>query len=156
MKKESKYQAVVSFLKKGIESGKFPTGSRLPSIRQLSQDFHCSKDTIQRALLELRHEQSSMPNPKVATMFWNKDSTKTWKSKSLRTRQCLWWLPTLCQWNPDRPRKLSLQLLWQPRRPWGTETICPSTSFQPSPLLQARPTGSDFWHPASSLYPFSD
>ena len=57
MKKESKYQAVVSFLKKGIESGKFPTGSRLPSIRQLSQDFHCSKDTIQRALLELRHEQ---------------------------------------------------------------------------------------------------
>jgi len=50
MKKESKYQAVVSFLKKGIESGKFPTGSRLPSIRQLSQDFHCSKDTIQRAL----------------------------------------------------------------------------------------------------------
>ena len=34
MKKESKYQAVVS-LKKGIESGKFPTGSRLPSIRQL-------------------------------------------------------------------------------------------------------------------------
>ena len=64
MKKESKYQAVVSFLKKGIESGKFPTGSRLPSIRQLSQDFHCSKDTIQRALLELRHEQYLYAKPK--------------------------------------------------------------------------------------------
>lgn len=63
MKKESKYQAVVSFLKKGIESGKFPTGSRLPSIRQLSQDFHCSKDTIQRALLELRHEQYLYTKP---------------------------------------------------------------------------------------------
>ena len=63
MKKESKYQAVVSFLKNGIESGKFPTGSRLPSIRQLSQDFHCSKDTIQRALLELRHEQYLYPKP---------------------------------------------------------------------------------------------
>jgi len=63
MKKESKYQAVVSFLKKGIESGKFPTGSRLPSIRQLSQDFHCSKDTIQRALLELRHEQYLYSKP---------------------------------------------------------------------------------------------
>ena len=63
MKKESKYQAVVSFLKKGIESGKFPTGSRLPSIRQLSQDFHCSKDTIQRALLELRHEQYLYAKP---------------------------------------------------------------------------------------------
>ena len=63
MKKESKYQAVVSFLKKGIESGKFPTGSRLPSIRQLSQDFHCSKDTAQRALLELRHEQYLYAKP---------------------------------------------------------------------------------------------
>ena len=63
MKKESKYQAVVSFLKKGIESGKFPTGSRLPSIRQLSQDFYCSKDTIQRALLELRHEQYLYAKP---------------------------------------------------------------------------------------------
>ncbi|MBZ2086693.1 PLP-dependent aminotransferase family protein [Streptococcus oralis] len=63
MTKKSKYQAVVSFLKKGIESGKFPTGSRLPSIRQLSQDFHCSKDTIQRALLELRHEQYLYAKP---------------------------------------------------------------------------------------------
>lgn len=63
MKKESKYQAVISSLKKGIESGKFPTGSRLPSIRQLSQDFHCSKDTIQRALLELRHEQYLYAKP---------------------------------------------------------------------------------------------
>ncbi len=63
MKKESKYQAVVSFLKKGMESGKFPTGSRLPSIRQLSLDFHCSKDTVQRALLELRHEQYLYAKP---------------------------------------------------------------------------------------------
>ena len=63
MTKQSKYQAVVSYLKKGIESGKFPTGSRLPSIRQLSQDFHCSKDTIQRALLELRHEQYLYAKP---------------------------------------------------------------------------------------------
>ena len=63
MTKQSKYQAVVSFLKKGIESGKFPTGSRLPSIRQLSQDFHCSKDTVQRALLELRHEQYLYAKP---------------------------------------------------------------------------------------------
>ncbi|ORO76404.1 PLP-dependent aminotransferase family protein [Streptococcus oralis] len=63
MTKQSKYQAVVFFLKKGIESGKFPTGSRLPSIRQLSLDFHCSKDTVQRALLELRHEQYLYAKP---------------------------------------------------------------------------------------------
>ena len=29
MKKQSKYQEVVSFLKNGIESKRFPTGSRL-------------------------------------------------------------------------------------------------------------------------------
>ena len=28
MKKQSKYQEVVSYLKNGIESGRFPTGSR--------------------------------------------------------------------------------------------------------------------------------
>ncbi|MDU8038656.1 MAG: PLP-dependent aminotransferase family protein, partial [Streptococcus sp.] len=63
MKKQSKYQEVISYLKNGIESGRFPTGSRLPSIRQLSLDFHCSKDTIQRALLELRHEQYLYAKP---------------------------------------------------------------------------------------------
>ena len=63
MKKQSKYQEVVSYLKNGIESGRFPTGSRLPSIRQLSLDFHCSKDTIQRALLELRYEQYLYAKP---------------------------------------------------------------------------------------------
>jgi len=63
MKKQSKYQEVVAYLKNGIESGRFPTGSRLPSIRQLSLDFHCSKDTIQRALLELRHEQYLYAKP---------------------------------------------------------------------------------------------
>lgn len=63
MKKMSKYREVMSYLKKGIESGKFPTGSRLPSIRQLSLEFHCSKDTIQRALLELRHAQYLYAKP---------------------------------------------------------------------------------------------
>lgn len=63
MKKQSKYKEVVSYLKNGIESERFPTGSRLPSIRQLSLDFHCSKDTIQRALLELRHEQYLYAKP---------------------------------------------------------------------------------------------
>ena len=57
MQKNSKYEQVVAYLKEGIESGTFPTGSRLPSIRNISQDFHCSKDTVQRALLELRYEK---------------------------------------------------------------------------------------------------
>ena len=63
MKQESKYEQVVHYLKNEIESGRFPTGSRLPSIRKLSQDFHCSKDTIQRALLELRYQKYIYSKP---------------------------------------------------------------------------------------------
>ena len=63
MKQESKYEQVVHYLKEEIESGKLQTGSRLPSIRRLSQDFHCSKDTIQRALMELRYEKYIYSKP---------------------------------------------------------------------------------------------
>ena len=63
MKQESKYEQVVHYLKNEIESGKLQTGSRLPSIRRLSQDFHCSKDTIQRALMELRYEKYIYSKP---------------------------------------------------------------------------------------------
>lgn len=63
MQKKSKYEHVVAYLKEGIESGTFPTGSRLPSIRNISQDFHCSKDTVQRALLELRYEKYIYSKP---------------------------------------------------------------------------------------------
>ena len=63
MQKNSKYEQVVAYLKEGIESGTFPTGSRLPSIRNISQDFHCSKDTVQRALLELRYEKYVYSKP---------------------------------------------------------------------------------------------
>ena len=63
MKQESKYEQVVHYLKNEIESGRFATGSRLPSIRRLSQDFHCSKDTIQRALLELRYQKYIYSKP---------------------------------------------------------------------------------------------
>ena len=63
MQKNSKYEQVVAYLKEGIESGTFPTGSRLPSIRNISQGFHCSKDTVQRALLELRYEKYIYSKP---------------------------------------------------------------------------------------------
>ena len=63
MQKKSKYEQVIAYLKEGIESGTFPTGSRLPSIRNISQDFHCSKDTVQRALLELRYEKYIYSKP---------------------------------------------------------------------------------------------
>ena len=69
MKKQSKYQEVVSYLKNGIESGRFPTGSRLPSIRQLSLDFHCSKAYCpNEPCWNYGTNNISMPSPRVATM----------------------------------------------------------------------------------------
>lgn len=60
----SKYQQIIQHLKAAIESGELATGSKIPSIRRLSQEFHCSKDTAQRALLELRYQQYLYTKPK--------------------------------------------------------------------------------------------
>ncbi|MEW4353635.1 PLP-dependent aminotransferase family protein [Streptococcus pneumoniae] len=53
--KESKYKTILHYIQQEVENGKLKTGDKLPSIRKLSQLFQCSKDTAQRALLELRH-----------------------------------------------------------------------------------------------------
>ncbi|MBJ7540956.1 PLP-dependent aminotransferase family protein [Streptococcus sp. SL1232] len=50
----SKYQDIMTSIIGQIENGQLQKGDRLPSIRRLSQSYHCSKDTVQRALLELK------------------------------------------------------------------------------------------------------
>lgn len=52
----SKYQKIVTSIRQGIEDGRYKRGEKLPSIRKLSQDFHCSKDTVQKAMLELKYQ----------------------------------------------------------------------------------------------------
>lgn len=61
---KSKYQQIIQHLKTAIESGELATGSKIPSIRKLGQDFQCSKDTAQRALAELRYQQYIYAKPK--------------------------------------------------------------------------------------------
>lgn len=51
----SKYQKILRDLISDIESGILQKGQKLPSVRHLSQNYHCSKDTAQRALLELKY-----------------------------------------------------------------------------------------------------
>ena len=46
----SKYHEIFLNIIQQIEDGQLKRGDKLPSIRQLSQDFHCSKDTVQKAL----------------------------------------------------------------------------------------------------------
>ena len=50
----SKYQEIMTAIVEQIESGILKKGDKIPSIRVLSQTYHCSKDTVQRALLELK------------------------------------------------------------------------------------------------------
>lgn len=52
----SKYQIIIKDITEGIEQQRFKRGEKLPSIRSLSQQYQCSKDTVQKALLELKYQ----------------------------------------------------------------------------------------------------
>lgn len=52
----SKYQRIIQDIVQGIEKGEFTRGQKLPSIRKLSQIYQCSKDTVQKAMLELKYQ----------------------------------------------------------------------------------------------------
>ncbi len=58
------YQDIVETIIKDIQNGTLKKGSKLPSIRQLSQNYACSKDTAQRALLELKYQNYIYAVPK--------------------------------------------------------------------------------------------
>ena len=58
------YQDIVEIIIKDIQNGTLKKGSKLPSIRQLSQTYACSKDTAQRALLELKYQNYIYAVPK--------------------------------------------------------------------------------------------
>ena len=43
------YRQLEAQLREGIESGTYPTGSRLPSIRGLAADLGCARNTVEQA-----------------------------------------------------------------------------------------------------------
>ncbi|VTS24094.1 GntR family transcriptional regulator [Streptococcus pseudoporcinus] len=49
------YQKIINDLLRAIEQETLQNGAKIPSIRQLSTEYGCSKDSVQRALLELKH-----------------------------------------------------------------------------------------------------
>ncbi|MBP2622998.1 aminotransferase-like domain-containing protein [Streptococcus oricebi] len=61
---KAKYQIIIDSLKKEMKEGKLKTGDKIPSIRKLAQDFHCSKDTAQKALIELKYQKYIYAAPK--------------------------------------------------------------------------------------------
>lgn len=60
----SKFQTLYQNLAQAIRSGQFKKGDKLPSVRKLSQTYGCSKDTAQRALLELKYQNLIYAVPK--------------------------------------------------------------------------------------------
>lgn len=53
----TKYQQIISDILAGIENHTYKRGQKLPSVRQLSQTYNCSKDTVQKALVELKYQK---------------------------------------------------------------------------------------------------
>ena len=60
----TKYMSILNWLKQQIEEEKLKTGDRLPSIRQLGNQFQCSKNTVVKALLELEKQHIIYAKPK--------------------------------------------------------------------------------------------
>ena len=56
-----KYQEVSLQIRQQIEEGIYKKGNRLPSIREMIQQYHCNKDTILKALHLLKEESLIYP-----------------------------------------------------------------------------------------------
>ncbi len=63
-KKEPLYTQIYISIKSGIEGRRIPPGSKLPSIRQLSQNLKVSKNTIEEAYQQLIAEGYAEAKPK--------------------------------------------------------------------------------------------
>ena len=67
------YLQIVSTLKGNIASGAYPSGSRLPSVRDLAMEAGVNPNTMQRALAEL--ERSGLVNSqRTAGRFITQDA----------------------------------------------------------------------------------
>ena len=61
---KAKYQRIVDKITKDIKDGKLATGQKIPSVRKLAERYHCSKDTAQKALIELKYQKYIYAVPK--------------------------------------------------------------------------------------------
>ena len=61
---KAKYQRIIDKITKDIKEGKLATGQKIPSVRQLAERYHCSKDTAQKALIELKYQKYIYAVPK--------------------------------------------------------------------------------------------
>lgn len=50
------YQQIMSQFQGAVLAGKYPPGSRIPSVRELAAEAKVNPNTMQRAMTELEHE----------------------------------------------------------------------------------------------------
>ncbi|WP_340371983.1 PLP-dependent aminotransferase family protein [Peribacillus sp. FSL E2-0218] len=60
----SKYEKIMADMKRRLEEGVLTAGSKLPSVRQVSVDYDCSKNTVMKAYDELEKEHVIYSVPK--------------------------------------------------------------------------------------------
>ncbi|MEA0553623.1 PLP-dependent aminotransferase family protein [Lysinibacillus irui] len=69
---EAKYLGIIEDIKDKMANGLLTTGSKLPSVRQLAEQFSCSKNTVIRAYNELEKEHFIFSIPKSGYYVVNK------------------------------------------------------------------------------------
>lgn len=78
---DKKYHGIVKDIKNQLANGYLLAGSKLPSVRQLSEKFSCSKNTVIKAYDELEKEHLIFSIPKsgyyVVNEFQHLDSRRT-------------------------------------------------------------------------------
>ncbi len=73
----SKYIEIMEEIKLQLENGSLIAGSKLPSIRQLSEHFSCSKNTVIKAYVELEKEHLIYSVPKSGYFVVNEYQNET-------------------------------------------------------------------------------
>lgn len=72
-----KYESIYQSLLMQIQSGIFATGAKLPSIRNLTEQYHCSKSTVLTALKKLEEQHIIYALPKSGYYVVDNDVFKT-------------------------------------------------------------------------------
>lgn len=65
----SKYKDIVDFINNEIENGHIKHGEKMPTIRELSEKFECSKQTAVHAYEKLQSEHIVYPIPQIVLNF---------------------------------------------------------------------------------------
>lgn len=73
----SKYIEIMEEIKLQLENGSLIAGSKLPSIRQLTEHFSCSKNTVIKAYVELEKEHLIYSVPKSGYFVVNEYQNET-------------------------------------------------------------------------------